>query len=182
VGSSGPPLRFCTRALAGVAAVALAFPPPAAAVTRTVDYGQPGKAQMPAVRGWWNPNGGRLRIASREVGRTVQSRLPQTICAELTLYRFTAEYYVAPWAFEASRRWCRRAAPGRRAIFATWNYAALAYSSYNLNIAITWRASDGRRLSSALYDYDRVADYRCQTKNCASAIRYAGVASIRFES
>jgi hypothetical protein len=174
--------RLAAAALAGLAAAVLAASPDAAAVTRTVDYGQPGAAQMRAVRGWWNPNGGRLRIPSREVGRTPQSRETQTICAEFTLYRFTAEYYVAPWAFEATRRSCVNAAPGHRARFRTWNYAALPYSSYNLGIAITWRVKNGPRLSSALYDYDRVADYRCETRNCASALRYAGVASIRFES
>ena len=137
---------------------------------------------MPAVRGWWNPNGGTLRIPAREVSRTPESRKTQTICAEFTLYRFTAEYYQEPWAFEATRRRCIDATPRRRARFPTWDYAALPYSSYNLNVTITWRVKNGTRLSSALYDYDRVADYRCQTRNCSSAIRQRGVASIRFDS
>jgi hypothetical protein len=174
--------RLAAAALAGTTVAMLAAPPSAPAVTRSVDYGQPGAAPMRAVRGWWNPNGGTLRIPSREVSRSPQSRETQTICAEFTLYRFTAEYYVAPWAFEATRRRCVDAASRRRARFPTWNYAALPYSSYSLSVTITWRVKGGIRLSKALYDYDRVEDYRCETKNCASALRYAGVASMRFES
>ena len=99
-----------------------------------------------------------------------------------TLYRFTAEYFEEPWAFEATSRSCETAAPGRRAHFPTWRYSALAYSSYTLDITITWRVRGADRLASAFYDYDRVADYRCQTRNCSSAIRQRGVASIRFDS
>jgi hypothetical protein len=160
----------------------LAVPSAASAVTRTIDYGQPGRAQMPAVRGWWNPEGGTLRIPARHVGRTLESRATQTICAAYTLYRFTPQYYQGAWGFDATRHWCERAAPGQRAVFPTWRFSALAYSSYNLNVAITWRVSGGAPLSSALYDYDSVADYRCQTKNCTSAKRFAGLAGIRFDS
>jgi hypothetical protein len=165
-----------------VAAALLALPSTASAVKRTVDFGAPGRAQIPAVRGWWNPNGGTLRIPGPLVSRTRMSHEPQTICAEFTFYKFTAEYFQEPWAFEASRHWCVRATPHHRARFPTWHYAALAYQSYNLNVTITWRIAGGAALSSALYDYNLVTDYRCQTKNCASAIRYAGVGSIRFES
>jgi hypothetical protein len=174
--------RVRAGAVTAVAAVAFAAPSAAVAVTRTVDFGQPGRAQMRAVRGWWNPNGGTLRIPARHVGRTPMSRAPQTICADVTLYRFTAQYYEQPWAFEDSWRWCRSAAPGRQAQLPAWRYAALACSSYNVSVTITWRVKGGAPLSSVLYEYDRVADYRCETKNCASAIRYGGVASIRFES
>ena len=160
----------------------LAAAAPAPAVTRSVEYGTPGAAEMPAVRGWWNPNGGTLRIPSRHVARAPGASQPQTICAEFTLYRFTSEYYVAPWAFDASRRWCRRADPRQRALFPAWRFSALAYSSYTLSVAITWRVSGGDRLSSAVYDYDEVADYRCQTGNCVSALRFGGVGSIRFDS
>jgi hypothetical protein len=170
------------RLLVGALVAALAAPSTAAAVTRTVDYGQPGPAQMRAVRGWWNPDGGKLRVASRYVGRTPLSPQPQTICTTFTLYRFTAEYFEEPWAFEASSRACRHAAPGKRAHFPTWRYSALAYSSYSLEVTITWRVRGGAPLASALYAYDQVRDYRCQTKNCASAKRHGGVASIRFDS
>jgi hypothetical protein len=166
----------------GVAAVMLAAPSAASAVTRTVDYGRPGAAEMPAVRGWWNPDGGTLRIPSRHVSPTTQSQQAQTICLELTLFRFTAEFYEQPWAFDESRRRCVRTTPQRRARFPAWRNSVLAYSSYHLNVEITWRVTGGSRLSSALYDYDLVSDYRCQTKNCASAIRYLRVGSIRFES
>jgi hypothetical protein len=169
-------------ALAGVVAAALAAPSAAFAVTRSVDYGRPGRAQMPAVRGWWNPDGGTLRIPARLVSRTLGSPATQTICAELTLYRFTPQYYQGAWAFEATRRWCLRAAPGQRARFPTWRFSALAYSSYTLEVAITWRVAGGARLGSALYAYDGVSDYRCETKNCTSAPRFAGVAGIRFDS
>ena len=175
-------LPLSAGALAGVIAVALVAPATAPAVTQTVEYGQPGIAQMPAVRGWWNPNGGTLRIASRFVSPTLQSPEKQTICVQYALYKFTASYYEEPWAFDASRRWCRRAAPGRRAHFPTWHFSAFAYSSYTLNVGVTWRAADGTRLSSAQYDYDLVKDYRCETKNCRSAIGYRGVGSIRFDS
>jgi hypothetical protein len=182
VGSTRFSLRAFSGALAAVAAATLAAPTTAPAITRTVDYGQPGPAQMRAVRGWWNPNGGKLRMRARDVGRTAQSPKTQTICTQFTLYRFTPEYYDEPWAFDDSERWCVDAAPGRRAHFPTWRYSALAYSSYNLNVTITWRVKGGERLASALYDYDAVPDYRCQTKNCASAKRHGGVASIRFDS
>jgi hypothetical protein len=182
VGRSRFPLLAFTGALAAVVATALAAPATAPAITRTVDYGQPGPAQLRAVRGWWNPNGGRLRVPARYVSRTTMSPKTQTICAEFTLYRFTAEYYEQPWAFDDTRRWCVDAAPGRRAHFPTWRYSALAYSSYTLDVTLTWRVRGAERLASALYDYDAVADYRCQTKNCSSALRYARVASIRFDS
>jgi hypothetical protein len=169
-------------ALAAVAAALLAVPSTAGAVKRTVDYGTPGQAQMPVVRGWWNPNGGTLRIPGRLVGRSPMSQEPQTLCAEFTFYKFTADYFQEPWAFDGSRHWCVRTTAHHRARFPTWHYRALAYQSYNLNITITWRVTDGAALSSALYDYNFVRDYRCQTKNCASAIRYGGVGSIRFES
>ena len=115
----------------------LAVPSAAPAVTRTIDYGQPGRAQMPAVRGWWNPDGGTLRIPARHVGRTRESHATQTICAAYTLYRFTPQYYQGAWGFDATRHWCERAAPGQRAVFPTWRFSALAYSSYNLNVAVT---------------------------------------------
>jgi hypothetical protein len=169
-------------ASAGVAVAMLVAPSAAPAITRTIDYGQPGPAQMRAVRGWWNPNGGKLRVPARYVSRTSMSPETQTICTELTLYRFTSAYYEEPWAFDASSRSCATAAPGRRAHFATWRYSALAYSSYALNVTVTWRVRGGAPLASALYDYDAVGDYRCQTKNCSSAQRYGGMASIRFES
>jgi hypothetical protein len=171
-----------TRVLVGALVAALAAPSTAAAVTRTIDYGQPGPAQMRAVRGWWNPDGGKLRVPSRYVGPTPASPQPQTICTELTVYRFTAEYFEEPWAFDDSSRRCVGAAPGRRAHFPTWRYSALAYSSYKLEVTITWRIRGGAPLASALYDYDQVSDYRCQTRNCASAKRHGGVASIRFDS
>src|SRR5215216_6734799 len=117
VGSTRLPLRAFSGALAAVAVAALAAPATAPAITRTVDYGQPGPAQMRAVRGWWNPNGGRLRMPARYVSRTRMSPRTQTICTEFTLYRFTAEYFDEPWAFEATSRSCRTAAPGRRAHF-----------------------------------------------------------------
>ena len=180
--SSRLPLRAFSGPLAAVAAAALAAPASAPAITRTVDYGQPGPAQMRAVRGWWNPNGGILRMPARYVSRTIMAPGTQTICTEFTLYRFTPEYFEEPWAFAASSRSCKTAAPGRRAHFPTWRYSALAYTSYSLNVTITWRVRGGDRLASALYDYDRVVDYRCQTRNCASAIRQRGVASIRFDS
>jgi hypothetical protein len=167
---------------AAVVAAMLAAPPTAPAIMRTVDYGEPGPAQMRALRGWWNPNGGTLRMPARYVSRTGMSPATQTICTRFTLYRFTAEYYEEPWAFEASSRSCATAAPGHRAHFPTWRYSALAYSSYNLNVTITWRVKGGEPMASAVYDYDGVADYRCQTKNCSSAKRYAGIASIRFDS
>ena len=173
-------LRPLSLALA-VATATLAGPAPAEAVTRTVNYGQPNTAQMRALRGWWNPNGGKLRMPARYVGRSPQSTATQTVCAELVLYQFTADYFEEPWAFDHSTRTCVNAAPGRRAHFPTWRYTALAYTSYNLEITITWRVRRGPALASALYDYDRVADYRCQTGNCASAIRH-GEASIRFDS
>ena len=182
MGSIRLPQRAFSAALAAVAIAALAAPATAPAITRTVDYGQPGPAQMRAVRGWWNPDGGRLRVPARYVSRTPMSPRTQTICTEFTLYRFTAEYFDEPWAFEATSRSCRTTAPGRRAHFPTWRYSALAYSSYNLNVTITWRVKGGEPLAAALYDYDRVADYRCQTRNCSSAIRQRGVASIRFDS
>jgi hypothetical protein len=182
VGSSPLPLLAVSGALAAVAAATLAAPATAPAITRTVDYGQPGPAQMRAVRGWWNPNGGTLRVPARYVSRTTMSPRTQTICTEFTLYRFTAEYFEQPWAFEATSRSCSTAAPGRRAHFPTWRYSALAYSSYNLNVTITWRVKGADRLASALYDYDVVGDYRCQTKNCSSALRHGGIASIRFDS
>jgi hypothetical protein len=169
-------------ALAVVAAALLAAPSAALAVTRSVDYGQPGRAQMPAVRGRWNPNGGTLRIPSRSVGRTVESRATQTICADFTLYRFTPQFYEGAWAFDATRRWCVRAAPRHRARFPAWRFSALAYSSYSLDVAIAWRVTGGAALSRALYHYDRVGDYRCETKNCTSALRFAGIAGIRFDS
>jgi hypothetical protein len=175
-------LCLCAAALAGIAGAPLAVPATARAVTRTVEYGQPGVAQMPVVRGWWNPNGGTLRIGSRYVSPTPQSPQTQTICVQYALYKFTASYYEEPWAFDDSRRWCRHAAPGARAHFPTWHFSAFAYSSYTLSVAVTWHAADGSRLSNAQYDYDRVKDYRCQTKNCRSAIRYRGVGSIRFDS
>ena len=166
-----------------VAAAALGAPSTAAAVKRSVDYGTPGRAQMPAVRGWWNPDGGTLRIAGRTVGRSSSmSHEPQTICADFVFYKFTAEYYQEPWAFESSRHWCIRTTPNHQAHFRAFHYHALPYQSYNLNVTITWRVTGAAKLSSALYDYDTVRDYRCQTRNCASAIRYAGVGSIRFES
>jgi hypothetical protein len=171
-----------SRVLLGVLVAALAVPSTAGAVTRTVDYGQPGAAQMRAVRGWWNPNGGKLLMSARYVSRSPQSPATQTICTNFTLYRFTAEYFEEPWAFEHSSRTCVDAAPGKRAHFPTWRYAALAYSSYNLNVTITWRIRGGSPFASALYDYDQVTDYRCQTRNCTSAKRYGGVASIRFDS
>jgi hypothetical protein len=174
-------LRPFLLALAAVAVAALALPAAAPAVTRTIDYGQPGTDQARALRGWWNPNGGKLRLAARYVGRSPQSPATQTVCAELVLYQFTAEYFEEPWAFDHSSRKCVDAAPGRRAHFPTWRYTALAYTSYNLEITITWRVRGGVALASALYDYDGVGDYRCQTKNCASAIRH-GEASIRFDS
>ena len=93
MGSSRLPLRAFSGASAALAAAALAAPATAPAITRTVDYGQPGPAQMRAVRGWWNPNGGRLRMPARYVSRTPMSPRTQTICAEFTLYRFTAEYF-----------------------------------------------------------------------------------------
>ena len=164
-----------------VATATLAGPAPAGAVTRTIDYGQPGAAQMRALRGWWNPNGGTLRMPDRYVARSPQSPATQTVCAELVLYQFTADYFEEPWAFHHSSRNCVNAAPGRRAHFPTWRYTALAYTSYNLEVTITWRVRGGDALASALYAYDKVADYRCQTKNCASAIRH-GQASIRFDS
>jgi hypothetical protein len=182
VGSGRLALRLFTWASAGVVTTALAAPSTAPAITRSVDYGQPGAAQMRAVRGWWNPNGGTLRMPARYVSRTSMSPATQTICTEFTLYRFTSEYYEEPWAFEASKRSCATAAPGHRAHFPTWRYSALAYSSYSLNLTITWRVKGGEPLARALYDYDRVADYRCQTRNCSSALRQRGVASIRFES
>ena len=173
-------LRPLSLALA-VATATLAGPAIAGAITRTIDYGQPGTAQMRALRGWWNPNGGKLRMPARYVGRSPQSTATQTVCAELVLYQFTADYFEEPWAFDHSTRTCVNAAPGRRAHFPTWRYTALAYTSYNLEITLTWRVRGGSALSSALYDYDQVADYRCQTKNCSSAIRH-GEASIRFDS
>jgi hypothetical protein len=173
---------FRLRLSAAAIAAMLAVPSAASAVTRTVDYGQPGRAQMPVVRGWWNPDGGTLRIPARHVGRTRESRATQTICADYTLYRFTPQYYQGAWAFDATRHWCERAAPGHQALFPTWRFSALAYSSYSLNVAITWRVTGGDRLSSALYDYDRAGDYRCETKNCTSARRFAGLAGIRFDS
>jgi hypothetical protein len=182
VGSAPLLLRLFAPALAGVVTAMLMAPSTAPAITRTIDYGQPGPAQMRAVRGWWNPNGGTLRMPARHVSRTSTSPETQTICTVFTLYRFTSEYYEEPWAFEDSSRSCATAGPGQRAHFPTWRYPALAYSSYNLNVSITWRVRGGAPLASALYDYDAVADYRCQTKNCSSALRYAGVASIRFES
>jgi hypothetical protein len=175
-------LRFSALALVGVTAVVLAAPVAAPAVTRTVEYGQPGAAQMPAVRGWWNPNGGTLRMPSRHVSRTPQSPQPQTICADYTLFRFTAAYYEEPWAYEASRHWCVRATGPGRAVVPKWNYSAFAYSSYTLSVAITWRVTGGPQLASAHYDYVLVKDYRCQTKNCSSAVRYQGVSGIRFDS
>jgi hypothetical protein len=175
-------LCLCTGAVAGVTAATLAAPAAAPAVIRTVEYGQPGAAQMPAVRGWWNPNGGRLLIPSRHVSRTLQSPQMQTICVEYALYKFTASYYEEPWAFDDSRQRCRRAAAGQRATFPRWNFSALAYSSYTLTVAVTWRTSGGLRLSRAQYDYNLVKDYRCETRNCKSAIRYRGVGSIRFDS
>jgi hypothetical protein len=174
-------LRPFISALAVVAVASLAVPAAAPAVTRTIDYGQPGAAQMRALRGWWNPNGGKLRMPARDVSRSPQSPAAQTVCAELVLYQFRAEYFEEPWAFDHSTRKCVNAAPGRRAHFPTWRYTALAYTSYNLEITITWRVRGGAALASALYDYDGVGDYRCQTKNCASAIRH-GEASIRFDS
>jgi hypothetical protein len=182
VGSSPLALRAFSGALAAVAAAGLAAPATAPALTRTVDYGHPGAAQMRAVRGWWTPNGGTLRVPARYVSRTTMSPRTQTICTEFTLYRFTAGYYEEPWAVEATSRSCATAARGHRAHFPTWRYSALAYSSYNLNVTITWRVKGADRLASALYDYDRVADYRCQTRNCSSALRQRGVASIRFDS
>jgi hypothetical protein len=173
---------LCAAALAGVTAASLAAPAAAPAVTRTVEYGQPGAAQMPAVRGWWNPNGGRLRIPSRHVSPTTQSPQPQTICAEYLLYKFTPSFYEEPWAFQDSRRWCRRVPAGRPATFPIWKYSAPAYSSYTLTVWVSWRVTGGDRLSSAQYDYNLVKDYHCETKNCESAIRYRGVGSIRFES
>ena len=173
-------VALCAGIVAAVAA--LAAPAAAPAVTRTIDYGQPGPAQLKALRGWWNPNGGKLRVPSRYVDRTTMSPATQTICAEFTLYRFTAQYFEEPWAFEDSSRRCVDAAPGKRAHFSTWRYFAAPYSSYTLDVTITWRVRGGAPLASALYDYDRIADYRCQTKNCSSKKRYAGVASIRFES
>jgi hypothetical protein len=92
VGCSRLPLRAFSGALAAFAAAALAAPATAPALTRTVDYGQPGPAQMRAVRGWWNPNGGKLRVPARYVDRTAQSPKTQRICSEFTLYRFTASY------------------------------------------------------------------------------------------
>jgi hypothetical protein len=177
-------LRLClpAAALVAVTAATLAAPAAAPAVTRIVEYGQPGPAQMPAVRGWWNPNGGRLRIPSRHVSRTRQSPQAQTICAEYLLYKFTASYYEEPWAFQDSRRWCRRVPAQGRATFPTWNYSAFAYSSYTLTVSISWRVTGADRLRRAQYDYNLVKDYRCETKNCKSAVRYRGVGSIRFES
>jgi hypothetical protein len=175
-------LRLCSGALVGVALALLAAAPTAPAVTRSVEYGQPGAAQMPAVRGWWNPYGGTLRVPSRHVSRTDQSPAVQTICVEYNLYKFTSSYYEEPWAFQDSRRWCRHASPPHRATIPRWSYSAQAYSSYSLTLAISWRMKGGTPLSSALYDYDLVGDYRCQTKNCTSAIRYKRVASIRFDS
>jgi hypothetical protein len=177
-------LRLClpAAALCAVAAASLAAPTVAPAVTRVVEYGQPGPAQMPAVRGWWNPNGGRLRIPSRHVSRTRQSPEAQTICAEYLVYKFTPSFYEEPWGFEDSKRWCRTVPAQRRATFPTWNYSALAYSSYTLTVWVSWRVTGADRLSSAQYDYNLVKDYRCETKNCLSAVRYRGVGSIRFDS
>jgi hypothetical protein len=177
-------LRLSAGALIAVTAAILAVPTAAPAVIRTVDYGQPGRAQMPAVRGWWNPNGGTLRVPSRHVSRTSPRQSPQTqtICAEYRLYKFTASYYEEPWAFQDSRRSCVHAAARHRAVFPTWNYSALAYSSYSLSVEVTWRLEGGSPLSRAEYDYNLVKDYRCQTGNCTSAIRYKGVGSIRFDS
>ena len=174
--------RLFAPALAGVVTAMLMVPSTALAITRTIEYGRPGPAQMRAVRGWWNPNGGKLRMPARDVSRTSMSPETQTICTEFTLFRFTSEYYDEPWAFEDSSRSCATAGPGQRAHFPTWRYSALAYSSYNLNVTITWRVRGGAPLAGALYDYDAVVDYRCQTKNCSSALRQRGVASIRFES
>jgi hypothetical protein len=182
VRSSRLALGLFAAALAGVVTATLVVPSPAPAITRSVEYGQPGAAQMRAVRGRWNPNGGTLRMPARYVSRTSMSPATQTICTAFTLYRFTAEYFEEPWAFEASSRSCATAAPGRRAHFPTWRYSALAYSSYNLNVTITWRVRGGAALASALYDYDLARDYRCETKNCSSAVRQRGVASIRFDS
>ena len=174
--------RVALRAGIVAGAIALAAPAASPAVTRTIDYGQPGPAQTKALRGWWNPNGGKLRVPSRYVDRTAMSPATQTICSEFTLFRFTAQYFEEPWAFEDSKRKCVDAAPGKRAHFPSWRYFAAPYSSYALQVTITWRVRGGPALASALYDYDRVADYRCQTRNCSSKKRYAGVASIRFES
>jgi hypothetical protein len=182
VGSCRLTLGLFAAALAAVAVAALAAPSPAPAITRSIDYGQPGPAQMRAVRGRWNPNGGTLRMPARYVSRTSMSPETQAICTEFTLYRFTAEYFEEPWAFEASSRSCATASPGHRAHFPTWRYSALAYSSYNLNVTVTWRVRRGAALASALYDYDLVRDYRCETRNCSSALRQRGVASIRFDS
>jgi hypothetical protein len=182
VGSTRVSLRASAGALAVVVVAVLAAPATAPAITQTIDYGQPGPAQLRAVRGWWNPNGGKLRMPARSVSRTASSPKTQTICAEFTLYQFTPEYFEEPWAFEDSKHWCVDAPPGRRAHFPTWRYSALAYSSYNLNVTLTWRVKGAEPLASALYDYDAVTDYRCQTRNCASAKRHGGVASIRFDS
>jgi hypothetical protein len=175
-------LRLCAGMFVAVLLAVLAAAPTAPAVTRSVEYGQPGAAQMPAVRGWWNPYGGTLRVPSRHVSRTNQSPAVQTICVEYNVYKFTPGYYEEPWAFQDSKRRCRHASSPHGATFPRWTYSAQAYSSYSLTVAISWRMKGGTPLSSALYDYDLVTDYRCQTKNCASAIRYRNVAGIRFDS
>ena len=168
-------------ALVALTVAVLASPSVAGAVTRTVDFGQPGAAEMPVVRGSWNPNGGTLRIPARHVSRSPQSPAAQTICAELTVYKFIPDYFVAPWAFDRSRRSCARVAPGHRALFRRWHVSALAYTSYNLNVTVTWRVTGGQPLSRAAYDYNLARDYRCQTRNCVRAV-HAREGSIRFNS
>lgn len=168
-------------ALLALTAAALASPTSAGAVTRIVDFGQPGRAQMPVVRGWWNPNGGTLRVAGRQVGRTPQSHEAQTICVEYTIYKFIPDYFVAPWAYDRSTRTCVRTAPRQRAHIPAWRLSALAYTSYNLNVTVTWRMPGGAPLSSAVYDYASAHDYRCQTRNCTRAV-HASEGSIRFDS
>lgn len=175
-------MRIVRRgALASFVTALLAWPVGAGAVTRMVDYGAPGTTQMPVLRGWTSPAGGTLRTAARTIGRSPASPAPQRVCVELTLYKYIPDYTVAPWAYDRDRRSCRVVAPGARARFAGWRTSALAYTSYNLNVTVTWRVAGGAPLASATFDYASPGDYRCQTRNCVRGV-HAKEGSIRFNS
>jgi hypothetical protein len=175
-------LRVCAVALAGIAAAILAAPAVAPGVTRSVEYGQPGVAQMPAVLGWWTIDGNILRVPARDISRTTRSRRTQTICADYQLYKFNGTIYEKAWGFQDNRRWCVRIDAGNKLTVPTWDYAAQPIASYSLNVVVSWRIRGGKRLGRAVYDYDRVGDYQCQTIKCFSQIGYKDVGSIFFDA
>ena len=167
-----------------VAVVALAVVSPAGATSAETAYGRPGAVNLFKVQGWWAWAGSTLKISGPAVYRAKGSsrrtrrlaRRTQTICATYELYTFDASYY-SKWRLDASPAWCLSIRPGYRFKGPAWSYDPTPTAAYSVNIVVTWRAA-GKRLGKATYDYNRVADYACQTERCTTAIWAGDVAGI----